>query len=293
VFLRSIHDLPESDELAVIINVGTKAVSTLALMSALRFAQMPVLLVDCESKDGSVARFTDLQKTHPFFLLSAPLQEHGKTLDWIFSHVAANKVLLLDSDAEILSDFAMSLVKRAIAHPQVFGAGYTHGPAWLEERHGAAPNVKYYQERMWIPFSFLKVSFIREALEANHSFAAREFYNGIFPVYRISRLLDRHLPSVLPEQLAGKVFTRLRRNFYGHTPEYVYYDTGADVFQYLKYERGLYFAGTPAETQSEVAHYHGVTRLILDPMDRNGTEVNSILATVLHRLEDEYGVSNK
>src|SRR5215472_5401835 len=96
--LESIRDLKAADAQAVIINAGTKHAATLALLSALRYAGMPVLLIDCESKDGSLEHFSRLMETHEFDLLSAPLKSHGGTLDWLFDVVPAEKVLLIDSD---------------------------------------------------------------------------------------------------------------------------------------------------------------------------------------------------
>ena len=60
MFINNLSDLPRSRERAVIINVGTKIVSPLALLSTLRYAGMPVLLIDCESKDGSLDHFIKL-----------------------------------------------------------------------------------------------------------------------------------------------------------------------------------------------------------------------------------------
>ena len=65
-------------------------------MSALKYANMPILLIDCESTDGSMQHFTRLMQRYPFDLLSAPLQNHGHTLDWLFLNVPAQNILLID-----------------------------------------------------------------------------------------------------------------------------------------------------------------------------------------------------
>src|SRR5687768_15725113 len=101
--VHSLLDLPRVENRAIIINVGTKWVTTLALLSALRYARMPVLVIDCESKDGSAEHFKALMQNHSFDLLSAPLKPHGHTLDWLFINIQSENVLLLDSDAEILN----------------------------------------------------------------------------------------------------------------------------------------------------------------------------------------------
>ena len=96
--------LPVADEYAVIINCGTKWVTTLALLSALRHAAMPVLLIDCESCDGSRAHFETLaqQNELSFHFLAWPLRPHPQALDELFANIPATKVLLVDSDVEIL-----------------------------------------------------------------------------------------------------------------------------------------------------------------------------------------------
>ena len=84
MLIKTLAELGARDEQAVIINVGTKLVSTLALASALRFAGMPVLVIDCESDDGSFAHFSALQSRLNFDLLAAPLRRHSAALDWLF-----------------------------------------------------------------------------------------------------------------------------------------------------------------------------------------------------------------
>ena len=79
--------------LAVIINVETKYVSSLALLSAVRHINLPVLLIDCESQDGSFNWFCSLQRKHPFRLITAPRRPHGAVLDWIFQTVEADGII--------------------------------------------------------------------------------------------------------------------------------------------------------------------------------------------------------
>ena len=98
MILSDLKYLATSHNQAVIINVGTRQVTTLALLSALRHAQMPVLLIDCESNDGSWDYFTRLMEDRPFDMLSAPLRQHGETLDWLFQNINCDNLLLIDSD---------------------------------------------------------------------------------------------------------------------------------------------------------------------------------------------------
>lgn len=293
MILASINDLPPTDEQAVIINVGTKLVSSLALLSALRYAEMKVLVIDCESKDGSVGHFTDLMKTHRFDLLSAPLKKHGYTLDWLFKVIPARKVLLIDSDAEILSEEIVKMMKKFIDDPLVFGTGFIHGPGWLDERHDAGFQVGYYQERMWIPLTFLRVDLVRKALADGFSFIDRTAFNDFAVSSFISRILKQRFRLSWLKNSRLSWLNPLKENFYGVKPSYVYYDTGADIFQYLKYRKHYDFVGFPARLHEDyAAHYHGVTRLTLDASDKNGTQLGNVLSQIRQRLRDNYGVEN-
>lgn len=292
MIFKSIGDLPHAEERAVIINVGTKDVSTLALMAALRHARMPVLLIDCEYKggaDGSLEHFTRLHAEHGFDLLSAPLKKHGHALDWLFANIPADKVLLVDSDLEILGpeivDLARTLIDGSLDGETVFGAGFTHGPSWMHDH----PNVGWYQERMWIPFTFLRVDRVREALAAGRSFIDRWVPND-FAVGFIARLLALRFRVPGLRGLRLRALNPFRRGYYGQKPAYVYCDTGADVFQYLKYDRGWRYAGLPAELHRRfVTHFHGATRRTLDPKDLNSLQEGGT-DSVRDRLERVYGI---
>ena len=121
MLLQNLSELSYTAELAIIINVNTKLVTTLALMSAIKFAQMPVLLIDCESNDGSLDHFTALMKRYDFDILTAPLNSHGKTLDWIFKEINVEKILLIDSDLEIENPAIITFFKEYIDEPNIFG----------------------------------------------------------------------------------------------------------------------------------------------------------------------------
>jgi hypothetical protein len=289
MIFKSIGDIPWAEERAVIINVGTKAVSTLALLAALRHARMPVLLIDCEYGDGSLEHFARLHETQAFDLLSAPLRKHGHALDWLFANIPAAKVLLVDSDLEILGpeivDLARTLIDGGPDGETVFGSGFTHGPTWIHDN----PGVGWYQERMWIPFTFLRVDLVREALAAGRSFIDRTVYND-FPWFPVARLLSLRFRFAFSRGRKLSWLNPFKRPYYGQKPAYVYCDTGADVFQHLKYDRGWRYAGIPAELHRRfVTHFHGATRRNLDPKDVNSLQ-ESGLDAVEQRLKRVYGV---
>jgi hypothetical protein len=290
MFLKEIGEMPHVNERAVIINCSTKTVSTLALLSALRYAGMPVLLIDCESKDGSLNHFRNLLDSYRFDLLAAPLRGHGDTLDWLFSVIAADKVLLVDSDVEILNSRVFVFLREYIDEPWTFGAGYVNGPTWIDDVPGNALQGAFLQERIWVPFTLLKVKFIREALGAGISFRARTIYNDLFFSEKLSARLNR-IRSRFPAFKRLQTPHMFRRAYYGQTPARVYCDTGAEMLQHLKYERELSYIALPVRFHTGyVTHFGGLTRLALDQVDGMQSEARSVDEIIRQHLRDIYGV---
>jgi hypothetical protein len=286
--LQHISELRASNEQAVIINVGTKLVTTLALMSALRYANMPILLIDCESTDGSLQHFTKLMQQYRFDLLSAPLKNHGHTLDWLFQNIPVHNVLLIDSDLEITKPGLIELMRTLIARPQAFGSGIVHAGDWMTALN--MPHA-YYEERMWIPLTLLKVPIIRAALGAGMSFVPRGIFNDFPPSTFISRMLVKRFRIPLARDLKLSWLNMLKREFHGIKPSFMQYDTGAELYQYLKVQHYA-FMGLPMRlSQSYTTHFHGVTRLLLNKRDTNGVALASIAEQVSRRLRHEYGMS--
>ena len=166
MIIKKLSELNQVANQAVIINYNTKLVTTLALLSAIKYAEMPVLLIDCESTDGSFEHFSTFMETHDFDLISAPLKTHGDTLGWIFKHIPADNVLAIDSDLEILDSDIIKFFKKHISNPQVFGAGFINGPEWLNDPFFKKVGLKgaLYHERPWMPIVLLKPQLSKELL---------------------------------------------------------------------------------------------------------------------------------
>src|SRR5262249_17251284 len=127
--------------------------------------------------------------TLTFDLVSAPLRPHGAALDWLFAGVPSDKVLLVDSDLEILGPAILAFMREFIDDECTFGCGFVNGPGWLDDHGGTILDHAYYAERPWIPLTLLKVGFVREALRAGRSFLARTVYNDFAPSQVLSRLI--------------------------------------------------------------------------------------------------------
>jgi glycosyltransferase involved in cell wall biosynthesis len=285
---RQIRALPPLPERAIIINCGTKTVSTLALLSALRYADMPVLMIDCESRDGSVEWFRTLAEQYRFSFIQAPLRDHGATLDIIFSASQDATVLLIDSDLEILRAELMPRLRTALASPAAYGAGFLHRAELMPTSGHPRIHPGRYMERMWIPICLLKVTAVRAALNAGATFMHSRDYLEFPWSKALSKLFYARLRLPLVKHLLLNPFTNARGRIHGEPAPFREYDTGARVHQALL-ASGLKLAdlGEPDLSQS-VRHYHGVTRAALNRDQANATPQSQIQTEVEARLRDVY-----
>ena len=295
--ISDLAELPRTQEIAVIINARTKHVATLALLSALRYARVPTVVIDCESRDGSYEWFESLLGQHDFHLMRAKLHPHGQTLDWVFKRIRSERVLLIDSDAEVLNDQMISGMRAMLdSSEQLYGSGYLHPAQWLEYHYWSgfplAPGIGYYMTRPWIPFTLLLTEPIRKALAAGQSFMPRLVRNEAprFPL--ISRLLWARFqfPYFRTRRLAW--LDRIRRSYGGEFPAYVSYDTGADIHEFMIEKSGLVFEGVSAESVPwSVTHFSGITRGILyEGASDDAYKINKAHPIVLERLRNLYGI---
>jgi hypothetical protein len=289
MIIKNLGELKPVQQRAIIINYNTRNVSSLALLSALRYAKAPVLLVDCQSTDGSFDHFRAKKERHEFDLFSAPLRKHGETLDWLFSELHDDKILLIDSDVEILAGDIISFLNQHIDEPRVFGSGFLHGPGLLKDefskKHGLYDALYY--ERPFIPLALFKVAHVKEALQAGVSFCDalvdNEYARMPANLGRVARKLFRML------RLTPPVFFRTR--YFTCYPNKVFYDTGAKLYEYLRYHRFLFFANIPEPCHSKyITHFWGVTRNMIQSSDTHIGEIRgeSLDAVVTARLRSEY-----
>jgi hypothetical protein len=60
MFFSDIDELPEFEILVIIININTRLSTTLAILSADRFTEFPILLIDCSNNIQELNYFEKL-----------------------------------------------------------------------------------------------------------------------------------------------------------------------------------------------------------------------------------------
>lgn len=292
----TIQQLPNQKEWAIIINCGTYLSTTLAILSVLRYCDVPLVVFNCRlPKDTDNIDYHELQQLQShcntqsighFELVELPLRHHGDTLDFVFMNLKAERILLVDSDLEVLNSKAITAMRQWIENESCFGAGFFHGP-YFGFGNGAFPHG-FYQERMWIPFTLLKVESIKKAIQAGCSFNIQRIYNDFPYNERIGSLIYKysrrwHIPMG---------WNPFRKSYLGFRADYVLIDTGAEIYNYLQ-KNGLYYAGPRTQIYPlYVAHYDGVTRSHLakqsGTIDSTATQYDNVESLIKERLKEEY-----
>lgn len=302
--ISSLRDIGIGSTTTILVNCGTKWPTTLALASAVAHTDWPVVVIDCESTDGSRGHFARLAACHGlrFGWLEWPLRSHAETLDAIFTSITAPAVLLMDSDAEIADRRVADAMQAALdADANAYGAGFLHGPAWLGAPHGLPPDVGYYAQRMWVPLVLLRTLAVRRALDQGVSFAQERIFTELPNAPRLSRWLACRfwLPGLRRMRSLPLLPGDERRN---RAPAFVEHDTGARMHAALQ-AQGHAFAAIDVRLWGDVRHLHGVTRAKLAARLRtaarragllkadNATAEEAVLSQVKQRLAQQYAIT--
>jgi hypothetical protein len=286
IIIDEISRLKKIKQRCIIINFNTKKATFLALLSAIRYTNVPILLFDCKSNDGSFEFFSTLQNRYEFDLISLPLNSHSSTLDFIFSTLNDEEILLLDSDLEILNELIFKFLNKHINHLRIFGSGFLDGPVILSNEIFKSSGLQnaFYFERLFMPIVLFKVNFIKEALKAGISFNPVTIENGISLIPQFLTKNSRQL-RIIDESLR-----LLKKRYLSHYPSKIIYDTGAKIYEYLRYKIFIFLLNLPEPCHSEyVTHYWGVTRNTIDTEDKLTVQfVQNLEIIVSERLKIKY-----
>lgn len=306
VLVQELSELAPAELRTIVINVDTDLVATRALFSAVELTGAPVLLVNCSPKPRSRAHFEALAEVIDFDIYETALNFHGSTLDLVLADLHDDTVLLLDSDAELRDPEHVRWMRRMLANPLAFGAGFTWGPFWVPTAWQAPEQKILYMERPWLPCAMWRLAAVHDALAADRTFLA-EMKPNEFPFSRkLSNLSAsrwgppwsiRHwVYEGLPEWAKRRVatietdrFRWLRHRYHSLQPAMACYDTAASVYEYLRFEKQMLWAGIPMEfIDGEVHHYSGVTRFAIHGRTAFDVSEAEVRDEVVLRLKERY-----
>lgn len=270
---------------AVVINVDTRPVTTLAVLSLIRHAPFPVRLIDCSRSAEETAYMEKLATHLDISFEPRPLKRHGQTLDDIFTETESENLLLMDSDAELLSGQLPLLMEQTISGSGSFGAGFLQEGSWMLKPQ---PVHAWYATRMWMPLCMFNTAPVRLALKAGTSFDHRVEYNDLPSWPRLSKYLS--LRFRLPGSDAFRLgcLDPLRKEYFGVKPCYVYFDTGADMHGWLTQNGYSLSAMDWSLMPTNIVHHHGVTRRKLHWFDRQNAGEKKPFAYARKRLREQY-----
>jgi glycosyltransferase involved in cell wall biosynthesis len=289
MLIEKLRDIPTQPSLAVIINVNTKIFTTLALLSTLKYTTYPVLLIDCKSTDGSFDHFIKLQHREKFFIFSTKLRPHGEMLDYLFSNLYhIDNILLIDSDIEILNSELFLAMDDKIKSGDIGGCGFLHLEGWLN-----CINAPYgwYVEKLYTPFVLLTSSVIKVALDSKKSFMHRRTANDMpFLPFLQWVLMYRYRVPFL-KNLRLDILKPFRKEYFGHKPSFIHYDTGADIYQLL-FKSSLYkFYIFPWSLhEKSLIHFDGITRGKNNLFDFHATPYTKVQTYVIEQLRNKYKI---
>ena len=270
----------------IIINVDTVAYTALAAASARQTMPFDITLIDCSRGEAQIQAAAKLAAQLDLDYRRWPLQTHGQTLDRLFDNTEADRLILLDSDAEILD-------ARPMLHAlEVDPGDHEYGIAWEQPTARATEAglpISLYMARPWIPFCAFTVRHVRELIADGASFEARRVDNDLLWLpSRIRRLISlrRHVPII--RKLDLDRFQSHQQTIDGETTPYFEFDTGAALHRTAR-ARGLSLRRLSWDIhEATVFHVHGGTRSKLHFWMRNHGARSEHLARAFHRLRSTY-----
>lgn len=274
----------------IIINVGTKLISTLSLMAAKKYANMPIILINCPFGNIDDSEyFLQLKKVIDFELINWDLDSHGKTLDKIFQNIESQYILCIDSDLEILNSEIVDFSKKLIQNPTVYGSGFLHFSEWQINPANLSKIDGLYMERPYMPFALFNREKVLEGLEAGYSFEMVSKKSNSFQS-RKRRFFNLLMSKMLSLGPKNTVLEKSFFNFYSNPEFMINYDTGSLIHEYLRFEKRYDFVGLPHRLQDlYVKHYSGITRLLTNENDQNfTTNIENVSMEIKNKLFSQF-----
>lgn len=288
----SILDIPFAEERALIINVNTLSSTTLAILSARRYMDMPLLVVDCPLNGKTdIDNLRKLQLQYHFDLLRLPLRHHGDTLDNIFCNLQCEWLYLIDSDVEVLNADALHLMRsmrnyNEISKDKIFGVGLRQVSGF-----GLPPQERFFhKERMWIPFCCLHVPLVKRVIKDGDSFniCAKPNYSKMGGGIRKVRNRFQKIGFTALARIIDSVMNIFRLDYKERKIDTILYDTGALVYEKLRI-KGLHYIDISFYCHPAfVTHFCGITRNLMYKNEPVSTNIYAVEEVIKDRLKYIY-----
>jgi hypothetical protein len=260
--ISSINDIPKLGTIAIVISLNTRLFTTLAVASAARNLALPILIVECQSSDGSYETLSTLQFECDTWILRHPARAHGLMIDKLMRELNADRVLLIDSDVEVLDGTAYRLMADAMNNTEASELAPPYGAGWITGGHympaDRMPDV-WFLPRSWIPFSLFDRECCAQLVEAGQSFDMKLEGNE-FPVQSIANLLARRARYSLLCSIKLPWLRQFRKERFGRRAPFYFHDTGARLHE-AALQAGYRFVDIgEAPMCASITHFLGATR---------------------------------
>jgi hypothetical protein len=259
--ISNLSELPEFGTVGIVIGIDTRIFTTLATMSAARQLQIPLLLIDGYSNDGSFETLQTLDLPVQSFLIRMQRRVHGLLIDVLMRELRAKRVLLIDSDVEVKSADAFRVMTDALDAAEneknvTYAAGYAHGDH--DMANDGMPHA-WFPKRPWIPFTLFDRTRCAELIREKQTFEAKHIGNET-PVQWIANLLVKRAYFARTQRWSFDALSPFRGERRGTRAAFYVYDTGALIYEAAE-SRGWTFADIGGSAMAaSVEHYDGATR---------------------------------
>lgn len=280
--IATLEEVPPRATVGLVIGIDTRLFTLLAVASAARHLQIPLLIVDGYSNDGSFEALQALDLPVESWLIRMERRIHGIFIDKIMRELPATRVLLIDSDLEVRDGNAFRAMSAALDQPgaaNTYGAGVSHGDH--DMTNDGMPHV-WFPRRPWIPFTLFDRARAVALLDAPSTFEAKRVGNE-FPVQWIADLLLKRGHFAFSKSWQFKALEPLRKERRGARAAFYIYDTGALIYEAAE-AKGWPFAeiGWDAMNAS-VVHHEGATRSTEHIRWRGESEAEQRISETLER----------
>ncbi len=259
--ISTLAELPPFETLGIVIGIDTRIFTTLAVASAARHLQIPLLIVDGYSNDRSFEALRGLDLPVDSWLIRMERRIHGVFIDEFVRELKTEQLLLIDSDLEVRDAKAFRAMMLAL-HASQNEQAITYAAGWSHGDHDMASDDMphaWFSRRAWIPFSLFDRGRTVELLDLPTTFESKWIGNE-FPNQWIANQLVKRAFFGPTKRWPLKPLAPLRKSRRGTKAAFYVYDTGALVFEAAEARKWRFADIGWDMMNASVVHHEGATR---------------------------------